>query len=172
MGIFKLKVQSIQKKFIKELQNSQDTRTPNSKIVHSVGILTTEELTFQMNVVKKVDEQLESVRNIHIYNYRKYDKNDPKSYKHFSENDISWSGKFTDVSLESFLETPFDLLIGFYTENNLYLEYATLMSKATFKVGFAGVNNKLFDLVITEKPENIDSFLHEIVKYLTLLKKM
>ena len=56
--------------------------------------------------------------------------------------------------------------------HNLYLEYCALKSKATFKIGLANVNDKLYDLVVSEDPKNIDSFIEVIKKYLELLHKI
>ncbi|MGY8911481.1 MAG: DUF6913 domain-containing protein [Flavobacteriales bacterium] len=45
-------------------------------------------------------------------------------------------------------------------------------SKAKFKVGFAKVNQELYDLEIAEFPTNIESFLLELKKYLVVLGKL
>lgn len=162
----------VRRKFEKELALTPDTRTPNDKKVYNVGILTTDKFSSYFSVAESVPATLKSVRNVHMFSFRKFSKADDKSYKHFSEKDFNWKAKVIDPSLETFLDTPFDLLIGFYNKRSLYLELATLKSKAAFKVGFADVNDALFDLVIAEKPENIKSFNSEIHKYLELLQKV
>ena len=93
-------------------------------------------------------------------------------FKSFTEKDIDWNGKIKDASLESFIDNPFDLLIGYFNNKNLYLEYCALKSKATFKIGFAKVNDKIYDLVVSQDPKNIDSFIEIIRKYLELLQKI
>ena len=75
-------------------------------------------------------------------------------------------------NFQSFLEQPFDLLIGFFNVNNLYLEKAILQSKATFKAGFSGVNSKLYELEISSQLENVQQFSSELKKYLLILKKL
>ena len=94
------------------------------------------------------------------------------SYEYFSEKDINWKGESVAPSFASFLEQPFDLLIGFYATNNLYLEHATLQSKATFKAGFSKVNPSLYEIEISENIDNITGFCKELKKYLVLLKKL
>ena len=99
-------------------------------------------------------------------------KIDDVSFKHFSEKDINWKGEFVQPNFQSFLDTPFDLLIGYFSESHLYLEIAILKSKAGFKAGFSSVNTKLYDLEILEKIENSNQFFSELKKYLKILKKL
>ena len=125
-----------------------------------------------IDIVEEVKKSFASVRIVQIYSFRRFKKSEKKSYKHFTEKDIDWKGVVIDASLESFLAHPFDLLIGYFNVNNLHLEYCALKSKATFKVGFSGVNDKIYDLVISENPNNIDSYMTVAKKYLKLLHKL
>jgi len=172
MNFKKIKKQFLQRKFNKILALEPDSKTPTTKKIISVGILTTDEISSRFNLPQKVKTSLEGVRNVHIFSLRDFIKGEEKSFKHFTEKDINWKGKVLDTSLEVFLDTPFDLLIGYFDEKLLFLEYAVLKSNAEFKIGFSTINNQLFDMVIAEKYENIDSFLKEVYKYLHLLKKM
>ena len=61
---------------------------------------------------------------------------------------------------------------SYFNKNNLYLENAVLHSNAKFKVGFAKVNQNLYDLEIAEYPTKVESFLSELKKYLIVLKKL
>jgi hypothetical protein len=168
----KFREQTLLKKFQKELSLIPETRTPNSKEIHSVAILTNNELFDEFDIAQLVKSSIDSVRNVHIYSYRTFKKTDVITYKHFTEKDIDWTGKIKDPSLESFIENPFDLLIGYFDKKNLYLEYCALKSKATFKIGFSKVNDRIFDLVVSEDPKKIDSFITIIKKYLKLLHKI
>ena len=172
MPFGKFREQTLLKKFQKELSLIPEIRTPNSKEIHSVAILTDVKISDEINIAEKVKEGLASVRTTQVYHYRAFKKTDPITYKHFTEKDIDWNGKIKDASLESFLDNPFDLLIGYFNDKNLYLEYSALKSKATFKIGFAKVNDKIYDLVVSEDPKNIDSFINVIRKYLELLHKI
>jgi len=172
MALEKLRKQFLLKKFQKELSLIPETRTPNSKQIHSVAILTTQELFEEIDIAELIHYNIKSVRSVQVYYFKAFRKSDTKDFKHFTEKDIDWSGKVKDVSLESFIDNPFDLLIGYFDVHNLYLEYCALKSKATFKIGFANVNDKLYDLVVSEDPKNIDSFIEVIKKYLELLHKI
>lgn len=167
----KIKHYFIQKKVDKLLSETVNSKTFKNNKITTVGILTLEEDSNILELQELVIEKLK-LRNPKIYSYRKFDKNNGKSYKHFSKNDFNWKGKITDTSLLSFIEQPIDLLICFYSKKHFYLEYLTMLSKANFKVGFAGVNQDLFDLEISVKKEQMSYFLNETHKYLTILKKL
>ncbi|QNM86039.1 hypothetical protein H9W90_02675 [Polaribacter pectinis] len=167
----KLKQSILEKKFDASLLKFVQNRKTSQKEILSVGILTSEEISSKNDIQKEV-ETLLNVRNTKIISFRKFNKLDEVSFKHFSENDINWKGEFTQENLQSFLEQPFDLLIGYFNTNNLYLETAVLKSNATFKVGFSKVNSKLYELEISEDVSNLHQFLSELKKYLIILKKL
>lgn len=167
----KLKESILQKKFEKTLvKYVQERKTSNKKII-SVGILTTDKITKEFNLQKDVENFL-NVKNTKIYSFKDFNKLDEVSYKHFSKKDINWNGKYTQQNFQSFLEEPFDLLIGYFKINNLYLETAVLQSKATFKTGFSSVNSELYEIEILGEYLNSNKFLTELKKYLQILKKL
>ena len=171
MKFTKLKQTILKKRFDKSLSENIKNRIVSQKEIQSVGIITTEKITSKINVQKQIETIL-GVRNSKIYSFRNFNKLDEPSYKHFSENDINWKGQFVEPSFQSFLEQPFDLLIGFYKNSNLYLENATLQSKSTFKVGFSNVNPSLYEIEISGDTDNINAFCKELKKYLVVLKKL
>ena len=147
------------------------SRTPPLTKVKSIAIITSEDILSKIDLQKEIEKTL-GARNVKIYSLRNFDKKDDFSYKHFTKKDINWSGQFTEPSFQGFLETPFDLLIGYFNTNNLYLEHAILASHAEFKVGFAGVNSNLYEIEISEKIENITAFTSELKRYLQIIKKL
>lgn len=167
----KLKHHFLQKKINKLLAKAASLKVSSDKKMNTVAILTQDGDSNIFQLQEMVIEKL-SLRNPKIYSYRRFDKNDEKSYKHFSEKDFNWKGDIVDSSLLSFIEEPVDLLICFYPEKQTYLEYLTLLSKASFKIGFAGINQDLFDLEISVGKEQIEYFLNEAHKYLTIMKKL
>ncbi|MEN8776641.1 MAG: hypothetical protein ABF263_01975 [Polaribacter sp.] len=171
MKFTKLKYNILQKKFNESLLNSIETRKISQKKIVTVGIISTEDITSKIPILDIVEEALE-LRNLKIYSYRKFNKHNKYSYKHFSESDLNWKGAYIQQSFKSFLEQPFDLLIGYFNQPNLYAENAVLQSQATFKVGFSKVNSSLFDIEISEDIANVDQFIFELKKYLQILKKL
>ncbi|WP_435415905.1 DUF6913 domain-containing protein [Polaribacter aestuariivivens] len=171
MKFTKLKHTILQKKFQKTLQKSLENKVISQKKIQSVGILTTDEIQSKTAVLSILENTL-GVRNAKIYSFRKFNKLNEFSYKHFSENDIGWKGEFIQENFQSFLEQPFDLLIGYFHQPNLYLESAVLQSKASFKVGFSNVNSNLYEIEISEDVAKTNEFATELKKYLQIIKKL
>ena len=170
MVFSKLKAKNIQKEYERLLKKNRE-RQKSSKKIGSAAILTTEAVSKKYDLQEMVFEHLK-IRNSRIYSYRNYEKGMLSSYKHFTENDINWQGKVTDVSFKSFIEHPFDLLICFFDTNHAYLEYAAAISNAGFKIGFAKVNSDLFEIEISDTVEHAEAFFSEAKRYLTILKKL
>lgn len=171
MKFTKLKYNILQKKFNKSLLKSIETRKISQKQIVSVGIISTEDIISKTPILDIMEEVLE-LRNLKIYAHRKFNKQNEFSYKHFSEADLNWKGEYIQENFKSFLEQPFDLLIGYFNQPNLYAENAVLQSQATFKVGFSKVNSFLFDIEISEDITNVHQFATELKKYLQILKKL
>ncbi len=172
MLLGKFKEQLLYKKLQKNIKELPEARTSSPKKIHSVGILITNEISSKIDLVEVVKAQVEDVRHVNIYSYRNYNASDEITYKHFTKRDFDWSGNIKEASLENFLETPFDLLIGYFNKKHLYLEYASVKSMATFKIGFANVNDNIFDLVIHNDIENSEEYIETAKKYLKLLGKI
>lgn len=170
MVFSKLKAKNIQKEYEKLLKINRE-REKSLLPIRTAAILSTEKISQQYDLQEKVEHYLQ-VRNSRIYSYRNYEKGMLSSYKHFTENDINWQGKVTDVSFKSFIEHPFDLLICFFDENHPYLEYAAAISRAGFKIGFSKVNSDLFEIEISSTTEQVDAFFTEARRYLSILNKL
>ncbi len=171
MKFTKLKQNILKKKFDKSLSKLTENRVVSQKEIQTVGILTTDDISSKIDFQNEVEKYV-NVKNAKVYSFRKFNKSNEASYKHFSENELNWKGEFIDESFQSFLDQPFDLLIGFFNTNNIYLEKAVLQSKATFKAGFSDVNSQLFEIEIAENITNIPQYLLELKKYLQILRKI
>ena len=171
MNLSNLKESRLRKKFDKIVLRLQENRIVSQKEILTVGILTTESVSSKIDVQSEIEAVL-GLKNSKIYSFKKFNKSDEVSFKHFSEKDINWKGEFIEPNFQSFLEQPFDLLIGYFNHNHLYLEKAVLESKASFKAGFSEVNSKLYELEISTDLENIQQFSSELKKYLQILKKL
>jgi hypothetical protein len=171
ISIFNYRKNYFKKQFQKQLIEADEKRVVSDKEIKTVGILTTE-LFFNTIELKEEVERVLNLRNAKIYCYRPYKKSNTISYKHFSEKDFNWKGKVIQPNFNSFIEEPFDLLIGFFDKSNLFLESAVLQSKSTFKVGIATVNQMLYDIEIKSNPYKVEEFLTELKKYLILIEKI
>ena len=171
MNLSKLKESRLRKKFDKSISKITENRITLQKEIVSVGILSTEATSNKVDLQKEIEAVL-GVRNSKLYSFKKFNKLDEVSFKHFTEKDINWKGDFIQTNFQSFLKQPFDLLIGYFNENHLYLEKAILESKASFKAGFSNVNSKLYELEVSTKLENVQQFSSELKKYLQILQKL
>lgn len=90
----------------------------------------------------------------------------------FSKKEIGWKGKIKSNELDTFLNTNFDALISYYKQDNLVLNLATAKSKSCFKIGISSVEERLNDLILDVKPKDFNVFKQELIKYLTILKKL
>lgn len=171
MSLSKIKETRLRKKFDKNLLGLIENRAVSEKEIRTVGILTTESISSKIDLQLHIEKEL-GVKNSKKYSFKKFDKVDFDSSCFFSEKDINWKGQFIETSFQSFLEQPFDLLIGYFDEKHLYAEMAVFQSKASFKAGFSGVNSNLYELEILEKTDNITAFSSELKRYLKILKKL
>lgn len=171
MKFRKIKKRFIEKRYHALLKEPSTMKNPVHQKITTVGILCLDTISGNLNLQQLVSDTFD-VRNPKIYSFRPYSKENEPSYKHFSENDFDWKGNSTDTSLKAFLDTEFDLLITFFDQKHLYVEYATLLSKATFKVGYAEVNEHLFDLEVKTEGKELSSYLNEVRKYLQILNRM
>lgn len=168
---YPLKKSFINKRFKKLLKEKESQREICQEEVYTVGVLASSEIYKWIKIEDEV-EQILGLGNVRIYNYRPYSSKDVPSYKFFTEKDFNWKGNVKNKYFKDFIETPHDLLIGYFNKRNLFLENAVLLSKAKFKVGFANVNQHLYDMEIAEYPTKIESFLTELRKYLVIMKKL
>ncbi|WP_242085097.1 DUF6913 domain-containing protein [Aestuariivivens sediminis] len=90
----------------------------------------------------------------------------------FNSKDIGWNGTIKNIELQTFLDTTFDVLISYYTSDEIELKLLTALSKATFKIGILQKDPRLNDLIIKTNLEEFKVFKKEIFKYLTILNKV
>ena len=90
----------------------------------------------------------------------------------FNPNDFGWKGQIKNVELKSFLNTKFDALISYYTNEQIELKLLTALSKAQLKVGLLQSDERLNDLIIKTNLKEFNVFKAELYKYLTILNKI
>jgi|SRR5690554_3589442 len=89
----------------------------------------------------------------------------------FYPNEFSWKGTVLNPLVKEFLDREYDLLIGYYTHENILLHTISALAKASLKVGLKGSDEKLFDLIFDVKSENFKAFEEELVKYTGIIFK-
>lgn len=87
-------------------------------------------------------------------------------------NHFNWRGEINNKNALDFLNTKLDVLVSYYSTKNNYLNLMTSKSKAKFKVGFNGVDDRLFDLIINVDPQKNLEVKNELLKYFKVLNKI
>ncbi len=90
----------------------------------------------------------------------------------FFEKDFSWNGSIKSTDLTQFLDQNFDMLIDYTKANTVFKKHIVAKSKASFKVGYTEVDDRLYDFMIAVENEEIISFNKELIKYLKILNKL
>ena len=167
-----LKEKSI-KKNLNLILKSRSSSTSNDKI-ESLGIILNAEETNDFETLKTLAATLNVRPNkLKIIAFTSSKKEEIYSWNVcFNPKDFSWNGKIKNTELQSFLDTKFDLLISYYSEDVLELKYLTAASKANFKVSIFQKDKRFNDLIIKTKFKNIKAFKVELFKYLVVLNKI
>ena len=61
-----------------------------------------------------------------------------------------------------------DVLINFFSRDDINLKYLSAKSNKNLSVGFKSVDHELNDLIIEVDAQNIDIFITECIKYLEI----
>lgn len=166
-----LKKYFIRKSFQKLLKSNELNRVVSQGEIKTIGIIADTGFFNEIDLQKEVEECLD-LHNVKRCSFKLYDKKNDASYECFSEKDFGWKGQVKNPNFKDFIEQPFDLLIGYFNKNNLYLENAVLRSNAKFKVGISNVNQELYDIEIAISPKDSKEFILELKRYLKILKKL
>lgn len=161
----------VNKRYNKLLQEAEANRQVNIDKIKTIGIISTDEISKCINIKEETDIIFDFTSS-KIISFKDQIKKGESSTLHFSDKSFGWKGQVKDPNLKSFLDKPFDLLIGYFNKPNLYTELAVLHSKAKFKTGISKVNQSLYELEINEIPKNTERFLVELKKYLQILNKL
>lgn len=97
-------------------------------------------------------------------------KNENESDDIITPKDFGWYGKIDSEKVKNILTNKYDLLINYSKVENVYLNILLLQCKAAFKVGFAHLDKRLYDLMIRCEADEIALFNEELIKYLVILK--
>lgn len=89
-----------------------------------------------------------------------------------SESDFGWKGEIKNANLAQFVARPFDVLINYFATDVTALQQLSAHSHAHLKIGFASVSQKSNHLMIETTLDKYQTFTAEMLRYLTVLKKM
>ncbi len=169
MGAFMLK-QKLKKK----------KRTPvicNLKQARDIGIVFNSTIDNDRQTVKKLESFFKELKiTVEVMGYSNRNKNGDTligdSHHHYLyANDLNWYYEPKGDTVDHFMQTPFDILIDLYQDEEFPIEYILKMSNAKFKVGCAHLDKGLHDMMIDVSKKKGDSaYLIENIKhYLSIL---
>ena len=144
------------KKVLTKKLNKTTTKEVEAAPIKTVGIIVNADVTedFQ-HIVKSLQLNVE----IEVMCYHKaFQKTREVNYPVFYEKDFGWKGKAKTTELAEFLNKPYDLLISYYSDEILPLQLASGLQKANFKVGIAGSNQEIHDVIIQTKENEVTTF--------------
>ncbi len=145
-----------------------------SSKIKSLGVVVNASEVVKLDVFQAISQQLNIRQDMLKIVSFTTDKNENALLGNVSFNagDISWGGKIANPELQSFVNTNFDVLISYYTQDVTALKYITAISKAKFKVGIFKTDDRLNDLIINTEINQTDNFKTELYKYLKVLNKI
>jgi hypothetical protein len=146
----------------------------SSTKVQTVGLLIDESYFFEKEALIQelvIGGILE--HNIKIIVHKdKLKKKEVYSQPTFSIKNLNWKAEITNPLVVDFINEKFDLLISYYDIEKAILLKITNNSKAQFKIGFSTIDKRLNHLMINTNAENYQVFIHELLRYLRILKKL
>ncbi len=110
---------------------------------------------------------------VKIIGYKSYyDKNSPYSAPVFSDKDLGWNGNIENSYALEFLSREYDLLVNYYTAENLLIQLMSIKTRARFRVGFKDVDRVYNDLIMDVPMKDFTTFRKELKKYLGVLNEI
>jgi hypothetical protein len=161
------------KKIVKKTLSNYQAAASNGEIA-TVGIVLDETYFKQKEaLINKLVQNGIKGGNIETLSFHnKLRKGEQPDCCYYTPKDVTSGGDFSRQDVKAFVNKPFDLLISYYDVAKPWLVLATLKSKASFKVGFSTVDNRLNSFMIASQAEKHEEFSEELIKYLRILNKL
>lgn len=161
------------KKYLNKTLSNRKINVDNSK-AKNVGILFNIDEYDDYESFRKLGDYLRLRQDrLKIVAYSPTETDKPSYWETcFTPKDIGWKGAIKNIELQSFLNKEFDVLISYYTSEELELKFLTGVSKAKLKIGILQSDARLNDLIIKTKMDDFQVFKKEVFKYLNILNKI
>ncbi len=161
-------------KFLKEALNKPQQAIIREKGITSIGCIVDMDAFENTNLFYEFVEDFSLRPNaVKIIGYKNYyDKNSPYSTPVFSDKDLGWHGNIENSYALEFLSRDYDLLVNYFTQENLLLQLMSIKSKARVRVGFKEIDPKLNDLILHTPLKEFKIFKQELKKYLRVFNEI
>ena len=161
------------KKYLNKLISERHLNIDHSKI-NSLGVILNIDEIDNLEPFKQLANHIKIPQNkfkIIVFSANKNNKQ-YTCLPCFNPSHFGWKGQIKHTELKSFLNTKFDALISYYTNEQLELKLLTTLSKAQLKIGILQSDKRLNDLIIKTNSKTFNTFKAELYKYLTILNKI
>ena len=140
----------------------------------TIGFLVNEAVLPDVDTLYEIAKELPIVpKDIKVFSFIEVKKKLPSLRQNQVQcKDFNWKGEMSNQNASEFLGQEFDVLVGYYCGRSEFLDALISQSKAKFKIGFAGADERLFDLLLGVPPSNMKLFTSELKKYLAILDKI
>ncbi|WP_430810069.1 MULTISPECIES: DUF6913 domain-containing protein [unclassified Carboxylicivirga] len=162
------------KKYLKKAPRTKHLH--NFKTAQTAGILfdATDAKNQQevKNLIRELKEKGINTQALGFINKSKRDDDyiGDSTFTYTCRSDFSFFYAIKKEAIEDFVQKPFHLLIVLVQEQPFAIDYLGQLSRAEFKVGKAGLDNDLYDLMIElDSSKGIAELKKQIVHYLNLL---
>lgn len=161
-------------KFLKNELSSPLETPDREKGISSIGVIVDmdafndPELFFEF--IEDFNLRPNAVKIIGYKDY--YDKNSPYALPVFSDKDLGWNGDIENSYALEFLSRNYDVLVNYYTKENLMLQLMSIKSRARIRVGFPEVEKEYNDLILESPLADFTTFKNELKKYLRVMNEI
>ena len=161
------------KKYLNKMLSNREVSIDSSE-VKSLGVVLNLAESKDFNAFKSLAEKLKIHPNkLKVVGFSREKSGQLNAWDLcFVPDDFGWNGAIKSIELQSFLDKTFDMLISYYTTEDLELKLITAVSKAKLKVGILQNDERLNDLIIKTDIKEFDVFKNEVFKYITILNKI
>tara|TARA_A100000171_G_scaffold50980_1_gene63826 strand:- start:13645 stop:14178 length:534 start_codon:yes stop_codon:yes gene_type:complete len=168
----KLKQKSLRKRVEAHLKK-RDTSSVNSE-VRTIGFLVDEARDQDFEKFYDIFKDLSlQPKDVKVFSFVESKKKLPSLRQNQVQNkDFDWKGNLHNQNAQEFLDKQFDVLVGYYPKPHEILDVLVASSKATFKVGVRGADERLFDLLLDVPLHDFNLFKGELKKYLGVFGKL
>ena len=171
--IFKKLKQKSLKKGLNAHLKQRDTSGSNVKM-KTIGFLVDETYDQEFEKFYDIFKELSlQPKDVKVFSYVESKKKLPSLRQNqVQNNDFDWKGNLHNQNAQEFLDKQFDVLVGYYPKQHEILDVLVAASKAKFKVGFHGPDERLFDLLLNVPFQDFKLFKSELKKYLQVFGKL
>ena len=169
----KFKVKS-GRKYLQEELEKPAIQVKRSKGISAIGcIVDVDAFSNAEAFYELIDEFSLRPNAIKIIGYKRdFDKNSPYAIQMFTDRDLGWKGKIENGYVLEFLGREYDMVINYYTDDNLLMKLLSVRTPARIKVGLTSADPKINDLILKTPLKEFGTFKSELKKYLKILKEI